>query len=156
MGLTPPNKATTENDLGSKIKIAILSLPAALLMMIPAGFSFFTVAFTPTISRADVICKEETDKFCPGKEWGEGLDDCLKQHHRELSIECRKHVEEIKVKSIEKDPEAHRLSGASCKDDGDQFCRGIHGSKMWKCLKTHYAELTSDCQGLVEKRFRHR
>jgi len=114
-------------------------------------WAIFIILFSFSAFAADV-CKEEREKYCPGKEWGAGLDQCLKENHRHLSAECRRLDDDIKVKSIEKDPEIHRRSGASCKDDGDKYCRGIRKRKLLHtCLKAHYQDLTEDCRGIVDR-----
>lgn len=97
------------------------------------GFSSMALAEGP--------CKSDVEKFCAGMEPGNGaIAKCLKEHHNELSAECKAKGEEMKE-------HMHQMKDA-CEADVAKFCGDVKKGKgrIIKCLKKHEAELSAECK----------
>ena len=91
-------------------------------------------------------CADDVSKFCKGIEPGGGrIANCLKEHEKDLSLDCKKRTEETIVRA----KEAHK----ACADDIDEFCKDAQPGKgnIARCLREHKSELSPECKEGVGK-----
>jgi len=90
-------------------------------------------------------CADEIAKFCKEARPGEGrVMSCLKEHENELSIGCKKNMEDAR-KKLEACEQA-------CCDDVKKFCKDVRqgGGRIAKCLREHTNELSAPCKEKIE------
>jgi hypothetical protein len=105
-----------------------------------------------SIAQADDLhrrgpCKADIEKFCKDVKPGQGrIARCIKAHENELSPACRD--------KIEADREKTQEFVKACKPDTAKFCKDIkpgHG-RIIRCLKSHEAELSPQCDAYFRKK----
>jgi len=94
----------------------------------------------------EMPCAEEIAKHCKEVKPGGGrILNCLNEHQEELSVSCRKKLEESKKKLME--------AQQACTEDMGKFCKDVQpgGGRILKCLREHTQELSSACRQEIEK-----
>ncbi len=93
----------------------------------------------------ELPCSEELAKYCKDVKPGGGrILDCLNEHQKELSVTCKKKLEESKKRLME----AQR----ACTVDVEKFCKDVRpgGGRIFKCLGEHTQELSPACKQEIE------
>lgn len=107
-----------------------------------AACGVLAVAFLtlPGIARAGTPCDADIKKLCADVPVGSGrVQECLKQHKKELSSECGGWYENLE-----------KTTGgitASCRNDIARFCKGVSPGqgRVADCLEKHRSELNATC-----------
>jgi hypothetical protein len=98
-----------------------------------------------TARAAEDACSADVEKLCAGIPPGGGrVLSCLKANEAKVSSGCKKELAALKknVKAV----------GAACEGDVYQYCPNVkpgHGEVM-KCLSSNSANLTPECQQVVQ------
>ena len=113
-------------------------------------FAFFLLCAgaVDRVSAADdkLPCAEEIAKHCKEVKPGGGrILDCLNEHQKELSVSCKKKLEESKKKLME--------AQQACTEDMGKFCKDVQPGRgrILKCLREHSQELSSACRKITEE-----
>ena len=112
------------------------------MAMVAAGLGIITSVAHGQAGRD--ACGADVEKFCkdvaPG---GGGRYKCLKEHDKDLSEPCKKHIAEVKAKV--------RGMHEACWDDVSRLCDGVRpgGGRILKCLKDHESELSEPCKAAL-------
>ena len=107
-------------------------------------------------------CAEDMGKFCKDVQAGGGRGlKCLREHKAELSEACKAHLEKMKTQRRQKGagqaPGKRRAAGKAvfeaCQSDIDKLCKDVKpgGGRVLECLKSHDADLSSECKTALEK-----
>jgi hypothetical protein len=119
-------------------------------MIKPAIFLFALMA-VPLVGVATAraqagadACGADVEKYCKDVPVGGGRRyRCLKEHEKELSEPCRKHIADVqgKVRGIHE----------ACWDDVSRLCGGVRrgGGRILQCLKDHESELSDPCKAAL-------
>jgi hypothetical protein len=86
-------------------------------------------------------CGADVAKYCkdvPPR--GGGRYKCLKEHEKDLSEPCRKHIGDVQSRV--------RGMHEACWDDVSGLCSDVRpgGGRILKCLKEHESELSDPCK----------
>ena len=95
-------------------------------------------------------CEEEIKRLCPDIKPGDGrIAECIRQHEKEFSPQCRK-----KHKEIEKHKQAREQAKKACHDDAQKFCKDIDPGegRMVRCLEEHEKSLSEGCRATFERK----
>jgi len=95
---------------------------------------------------ADGPCAADTQSFCSDVTPGQGrLQSCLRSHWGELQPSCRDYLDRV--------ASGTELFVLQCEVEIFQFCRLVPSGKgeVLACLRSHRTELSSQCQGAVDK-----
>ena len=95
----------------------------------------------------EMPCAEEIAKHCKEVKPGGGrILNCLNEHQEELSVSCRKKLEESKKKLME--------AQQACTEDMGKFCKDVQpgGGRILKCLREHTQELSPACRKITEEK----
>lgn len=119
--------------------------------MIKKAMVLFVFTAVPMMSVATAwaqagvdACGADVEKFCKDVPVGGGQRyRCLKQHEKELSEPCRKHIADVKGKA--------RGIHAACWDDVSRLCDHVPrgGGRVLQCLKDHEGELSDPCKAAL-------
>jgi hypothetical protein len=118
------------------IQIAVLSLIA--LSVIGEGRAY--------AAEEELPCAEEIAKYCKEVKPGGGrILKCLDEHEKELSVSCKRKLEESKERLMK--------AQQACAGDMEKFCKDVQpgGGRILKCLREHTQELSPACRQEVEK-----
>jgi hypothetical protein len=91
-------------------------------------------------------CEGDVSKLCKDVQPGEGrVVTCLKDNEFRLSTSCQAAFNEWRLKRME--------LTAACAGDVGRWCKDVPegGGRIWRCLREHGAQLTSDCRSAVQK-----
>lgn len=93
-------------------------------------------------------CKADREKLCADVAPGGGqVARCLREHHDELSAQCKTAMET----RAQRGP--HKGIAQICKDELAKFCPDARGPQaITKCLSTHEGKLSAACKSRVEWR----
>jgi hypothetical protein len=94
----------------------------------------------------DRSCAEDAKKFCSSVQPGGGrVVQCLNKHEAELAPACRAQLEEGKARVKE--------FVQACKADSEKYCKSVDpgSGRVLRCLKTHQADLSSECKTQLGK-----
>ena len=119
-----------------RMQIVVLSL---VLLSVSAGGRTYA-------AEEELPCADEIAKYCKEVKPGGGrILDCLNEHQKDLSVSCRKKLEESKKRLME--------AQQACSGDMEKFCKDIQpgGGRILKCLREHTEELSSACRQVIEK-----
>jgi len=119
-----------------RMQIVVLSL---VLLSVSAGGRTYA-------AEEELPCADEIAKYCKEVKPGGGrILDCLNEHQKDLSVSCRKKLEESKKRLME--------AQQACTGDMEKFCKDIQpgGGRILKCLREHTEELSSACRQVIEK-----
>lgn len=98
----------------------------------------------------DGPCAADFTKFCKEVKPGdEHIMQCMKEHAKDLSPECKA---DLRQKKEQKNSEGNQKQSA-CKEDVEMFCKDVQpgGGRLIQCLKKHSAELSPACQDTLKK-----
>ncbi len=89
-------------------------------------------------------CAADVQKFCKDIPAGGGTRyQCLKDHEKDLSDACKKHVADMgqKVRGVR----------AACWDDIDRVCGEVEPGRgrVYQCLREHENELSEPCKAAL-------
>ena len=121
-----------------KIGVRLILFALALFFLSAGGRTYAAETVLP--------CAEEISKYCKEVKPGGGrILDCLNEHQKDLSVSCKKKLEESKKRLME--------AQQACSGDMERFCKDIQpgGGRILKCLRGHTQELSSSCRQEVEK-----
>jgi Golgi apparatus protein 1 len=98
------------------------------------------------VAGAEVPCASDVKKLCADVPAGGGkIQTCLKDHAKELSPDCQKHLDDLSKK----------IGGlvATCRYDIARFCADQNpgGGRIAGCLQKHRDELSPECKDRVKK-----
>ncbi len=99
-------------------------------------------------------CAGDITKFCKDVKPGAAMD-CLEEHEKELSCECKAYEAKMGGKKVEMREKVRQMKIFldSCREDMAKFCKDISGqSGIEKCLNEHSGELSSPCGELLKAR----
>ena len=119
-----------------RMQIVVLSL---VLLSVSAGGRTYA-------AEEELPCADEIAKYCKEVKPGGGrILDCLNEHQKDLSVSCKKKLEESKKRLME--------AQQACSGDMEKFCKDIQpgGGRILKCLREHTQELSSACRQEIEK-----
>ena len=90
-------------------------------------------------------CAADVEKFCKDVPVGAGRRyKCLKEHEKELSEACHKHVADVQS----------RVRGVreACWDDVSRFCQDAprDPGHILSCLKAHESDLSDSCKAALK------
>ena len=94
----------------------------------------------------ELPCAEEIAKYCKEVKPGGGrILDCLNEHQKDLSVSCKKKLEESKERLMKVQQ--------ACTGDVEKFCKDVQpgGGRILKCLREHAQELSPACGQEIEK-----
>jgi len=94
----------------------------------------------------ELPCAEEIAKYCKEVKPGGGrILNCLNEHQKELSVSCKKKLEETKERLMK--------AQQACAGDMEKFCKDVQpgGGRILKCLRERSQELSSACRQEIEK-----
>lgn len=89
-------------------------------------------------------CGADVEKYCKDVAPGGGRRyRCLKEHEKDLSEPCRKHIADFQGKV--------RGMHEACWDDVSRLCEGVRpgGGRILACLKEHEGELSEPCRAAL-------
>lgn len=89
-------------------------------------------------------CGADVEKYCKDVPVGGGRRyRCLKEHEKELSEPCRKHIADVKGRA--------RGIHEACWDDVGRLCSDVRrgGGRILQCLKDHESELSDPCKAAL-------
>jgi len=89
-------------------------------------------------------CGADVEKYCKDVPVGGGRRyRCLKEHEKDLSEPCRKHIAEVKGRA--------RGIHEACWDDVSRLCGDVRrgGGRILQCLKDHESELSDPCKAAL-------
>jgi len=111
---------------------------------------FAMLAFSFQVFAADGPCKADMEKFCSSVAKGRSMVECLTEHAKELSSQCKDTYKDMKARM--------RHTYEACQDDAEKFCSDVKpgAGALPKCLKGHEAQLSKGCKDamLNKKRMR--
>jgi hypothetical protein len=90
-------------------------------------------------------CADDLQKFCKDVQPGAGrMARCLKEHENDLSLACKRQIEEVKKR-------VHEFREA-CQDDVLRLCTGVKpgGGRILTCLKENTNELSPECKAKMD------
>jgi hypothetical protein len=119
-----------------RMQIVVLSL---VLLSVSGGGRTYA-------AEEELPCADEIAKYCKEVKPGGGrILDCLNEHQKDLSVSCKKKLEESKKRMME--------AQQACTGDMEKFCRDVQpgGGRILKCLREHTKELSSACSQEIEK-----
>jgi hypothetical protein len=113
------------------------------------GIVSLAVCFSgPAGAQTKNPCAEDAAKLCKDVKPGGGrLAQCLKEHEKDLSPQCKESVEAARAKAKE--------AYEACTDDIQTFCKEVKpgAGRIVKCLRENEKQLSSECrQKLTQKR----
>lgn len=113
---------------------------ATAVMMVIAMISGSVMA-----QRLQGACRADRAALCRDAKNHGGVAKCLKDHEQYLSADCKAMIAEHKEKM--------QTRHEACTDDRAKFCKDVTPGKgaMWKCLKSHKAELSAACAATFKK-----
>jgi len=97
-------------------------------------------------AEGELPCAEEISKYCKEVKPGGGrILDCLNEHQKDLSVSCKKKLEESKKRLMK--------AQQACTGDMEKFCKDVQpgGGRILKCLREHTQELSPACSQEIEK-----
>lgn len=119
--------------------------------MIRPVMLLFALAALPMIGVATAraqagpdACGADVEKYCKDVPTGGGRRyRCLKEHEKDLSEACRKHIADVKGRA--------RGIHEACWDDVSRFCGDVRrgGGRILQCLKDHESELSDSCKVVI-------
>ncbi len=95
-------------------------------------------------------CEEEIKRLCPDIKPGDGrIAECVRQHEKELSPQCRK-----KHEATEKRKQTREHAQKACHDDVQKFCKDVDPGegRMVHCLEEHEKSLSEACRATYERK----
>jgi len=95
-------------------------------------------------------CEEEIKRLCPDIKPGDGrIAECVRQHAKEFSPQCRKKHEEM-----EKRKQAREHAQKACHDDVQKFCKDIDPGEgqIVRCLEKNEKSLSEGCRATLERK----
>jgi len=119
-----------------RMQIVVLSL---VLLSVSAGGRAYA-------AEEELPCAEEIAKYCKDVKPGGGrILNCLDEHQKDLSVSCKKKLEESKKRLME--------AQQACTGDMEKFCKDVQpgGGRILKCLREHTQELSPACSQEIEK-----
>jgi hypothetical protein len=90
-------------------------------------------------------CGADVEKLCKDVPAGGGRRyKCLKEHEKDLSEPCRKHIADVQTRV--------RGMHEACWDDVTRLCDGVRpgGGRILKCLKEHESDLSEPCKAALQ------
>jgi len=114
------------------------------LMFVMVTVGFPTAAGVAFGQAGRDACGADVDKFCKDVPVGGGRRyKCLKEHEKELSEPCRKHIADVQARS--------RGMHEACWDDVSRFCADVRagGGRILQCLRAHESELSEPCKAAL-------
>ena len=94
----------------------------------------------------ELPCAEEIAKYCKEVKPGGGrILDCLDEHQKDLSVSCKKKLQESKERLMK--------AQQACTGDMEKFCKDVQpgGGRILKCLREHTQELSPACSQEIER-----
>lgn len=113
-----------------------------IVVMATAGFSVARLARGQAGRDA---CGADVEKFCKDVPVGGGRRyKCLKEHEKDLSEPCRKHVADVQTKA--------QGMHEACWDDVTRLCSDVQAGRgrILKCLKDHESGLSEPCKAALQ------
>jgi hypothetical protein len=120
-----------------------IRVPLFVLTLVPVCLSAGGRTYA---AEEELPCAEEIAKHCKGVKPGGGrILDCLNEHQNELSISCRKKLDESRKRLME--------AQQACTGDMEKFCKDVQPGwgRVLKCLREHAQELSSACSQEIGK-----
>jgi hypothetical protein len=120
-------------DESGRFAVLIFAL-ALVLLCVSAGSRAYA-------AEEELPCSEEIAKYCKGVKPGGGrILNCLNEHQKELSVSCKRKLEESKTRLLE--------AQQACTGDMERFCSNVEpgGGRILKCLREHTQELSLPCR----------
>jgi len=119
-----------------RMQIVVLSL---VLLSVSGGQRTYA-------AEEELPCADEIAKYCKEVKPGGGrILNCLNEHQKDLSVSCKKKLEESKKRLMK--------AQQACTGDMEKFCKDVQpgGGRILKCLREHTQELSSACRQEIEK-----
>lgn len=115
-------------------------------IVVLAGMFCLTMAMGASAEENKSPCAEDVAKFCKDQK---DVVQCImdKRREKKLSAVCTQAlVDADKIAKKVNDPKFKE----ACADDLKDFCKGIPGNKILECLKSHEADLASECKEVMQ------
>ena len=119
-----------------RMQIVVLSL---VLLSVSGGQRTYA-------AEEELPCADEIAKYCKEVKPGGGrILNCLNEHQKDLSVSCKKKLEESKKRLMK--------AQQACTGDMEKFCKDVQpgGGRILKCLRERSQELSSACRQEIEK-----
>ena len=119
-----------------RMQIVVLSL---VLLSVSGGQRTYA-------AEEELPCADEIAKYCKEVKPGGGrILNCLNEHQKDLSVSCKKKLEESKKRLMK--------AQQACTGDMEKFCKDVQpgGGRILKCLREHTQELSPACSQEIEK-----
>jgi len=123
--------------------------------MVTAFFATSLTALPPGQAAAQSVfeaCGEDIASHCEIVTPGDGrIFACLYAHEDKISESCDAVIVDV-ASLIDTFFELGRYTAQECRTDIETHCMDVEmgGGQIYTCLKSHKAELTSDCSTVVE------
>jgi hypothetical protein len=125
------------------------------VFMAAAFFAVWLMALSPgqaTAQRVFEACGEDVANHCEAVTPGNGrIFACLYAHEDKISESCDAVIVDV-ANQLDLFFELIRYTKQECRADIEKHCMDVEmgGGRIYTCLKSHKAELTSDCSTVVE------
>jgi hypothetical protein len=133
------------------MKIVFASMTAAI-------FAISIMVLSPGQATAQSVfeaCGKDVANHCKAVTPGDGrIFACLYAHEDKISESCDAVIADV-ADQLDLFFELIRYTNQACRTDIEKHCMGVEmgGGRIYSCLKSNKAVLTSDCSTLIENIF---
>ena len=119
-------------------------------------FAISMIVFSPGQAAAQSVfeaCGEDIANHCKAVTPGDGrIFACLYAHEDKISESCDAVTDDV-ANLLDVFFEIIRYTNQECRADIERHCLDVElgGGRIFSCLKSHKAELTSDCSAVIER-----
>ncbi len=119
-------------------------------------FAISMIVFSPGQAAAQSVfeaCGEDIANHCKAVTPGDGrIFACLYAHEDKISESCDAVTDDV-ANLLDVFFEIIRYTNQECRADIEKHCMDVEigGGRIFSCLESHKAELTSDCSTVIER-----